>query len=246
MDVFQCKYIIQEYMRYHTLLFDVDNTLLDFDANEAESFRSLLRDQGEGYTEERYQTYQKLNRELWKSMERQEKTVDEVLNSRFALLMEKYGKQVDGTEWEKNYRKYLNRGIQEIPQVHEVLSELKKDYRLYVVTNGLQETQEYRMKASGLKGYFEKCFISQEIGAAKPSKEFFDYVKEQIPEFAAEMTMIVGDSLTSDILGGNRAGITTCWFRKNGSETLDVPEGEQIPDLVIDHLSDLLTVLNRE
>lgn len=233
-------------MRYHTLLFDVDNTLLDFDANERESFRNVMRDRGVEYTEELYRTYQELNRELWKSIERQERNVEEVLNTRFSLLMERYGKQVDGAEWEKNYRKYLNRGIQEIPQVHEVLGVLKKDYRMYVVTNGLQETQEYRMEASGLNAYFEKSFISQEIGAAKPSKEFFDHVKAHIPGFDAETTMIIGDSLTSDMRGGNLAGITTCWFRKEGAETKEIPTGDQVPDLIIDSLPELLEVLKQE
>lgn len=235
-------------MKYTTLLFDVDNTLLDFDANEAESFRNLLRDQGETYTEELYQTYREINDALWKSIERNEKTVDEVLNSRFSLLMSHYGKEVDGAEWEKNYRYYLNRGIQEIPGVHGILQRLKKDRRLYVVTNGLLETQEYRMTASGLVKYFEECFISQNIGAGKPSKEFFDHVKQHIPGFEADKTMIIGDSLTSDILGGNRAGITTCWFRKNGPENGKMPEGEQLereqtPDFVIDQLEDLFTIV---
>ena len=162
-------------MKYTTLLFDVDNTLLDFDANEAESFRSMLLELGETYTDEMYQTYKRINSGLWKKIEKKEISLEEVLNNRFAMLMKHYGREVDGARWEKTYRRYLNRGIQQIPCVHQVLAELKKTYRLYVITNGLEETQEFRMEHSGLSQYFSDFFISGRIGANKPSKEFFDY-----------------------------------------------------------------------
>ena len=88
-------------MRYKTLLFDVDNTLLDFDANEAESFRSMLEEMGEPYSDEMYQYYHELNRQLWKRIERKEISVEEGVNSRFAILMRHYGREVDGRLWER-------------------------------------------------------------------------------------------------------------------------------------------------
>ena len=133
-------------MKYTTLLFDVDNTLLDFDANEEESFRSMMLELGETYTDEWYQTYKRINTRLWKRMEKKELSIEEVVNNRFAIFMRHYGREVDGQQWEKVYRRYLNRGIQQIPHVHQVLSELKKSYRLYVITNGMEETQEFRME----------------------------------------------------------------------------------------------------
>ncbi len=162
---------------YRILLFDVDNTLLDFDANEAESFRCMVRDMGETWTEELYQVYHTLNEGLWKKMEKKEIDLQTLLDNRFFWLMERYGKTVDGPVWEKAYRKYLNRGTQKMPGVRRVLDYLKGRYELYIITNGMADTQEYRLGASGLREYFADCFISEKIGASKPSKEYFDYVK---------------------------------------------------------------------
>ena len=226
-------------MKYTTLLFDVDNTLLDFDANEAESFRSMILELGERYTEECYQTYKKLNTELWRRLERRELTIEEVVNNRFAILMRHYGREVDGQQWETVYRRYLNRGIQQIPYVHQVLKELQKSYRLYVITNGMEETQEFRMKHANLVPYFQDFFISERIGANKPSKEFFDYVKEHIVDFQASDTLVIGDSLTSDIKGGVDAGMDTCWFTRDQQ----AEPKEAIPTYIIHELPEIFSVL---
>jgi len=232
-------------MKYKTLLFDVDNTILDFDANEAESFHSMILELGETYTEELYQTYKALNKEVWERIERREISVEEGVNTRFAILMKKYGRDVDGIRWETVYRRYLNRGIQQIPHVHEVLRELKETYRLYVITNGMEETQVFRMKGSGLSSYFLDSFISERIGVSKPSKEYFDYVKAHIPEFDAATTLVIGDSLTSDIKGGRDAGIDTCWFVRDKQVTM-ADAGETVPTYIIHELPELLTLLEEK
>lgn len=226
-------------MKYDTLLFDVDNTLLDFDANEKESFKSMILDKGEEYSEELYETYKKINQELWEEVERGETKVDDVLYTRFSKLMKMYGKDVDGVEYENTYRFYLNQGIQEIPNVNEVLTELKKKCRLYVITNGIKETQDSRMNRSGLVKYFEDRFISESIGANKPSSEFFDYVKNNIKNFDASKTLIIGDSLTADIKGGNLHGIDTCWFCRKGT----VNNTDIIPTYEIHALDELFGII---
>ena len=142
-------------MKYEILLFDVDNTLLDFDANEAESFKNMIEDKGQVYSEELYSRYKEINHEMWKAVECGEMTIDEIVNLRFEKLMDLYGKKVDGEDYEKTYRSYLNKGVQEMPKVHEVLSKLKGKYKLYVITNGVGTTQDFRMKGSGLDKYFE-------------------------------------------------------------------------------------------
>ena len=90
-------------MKYDTLLFDVDNTLLDFDANEKESFKSMILDKGEEYSEELYETYKKMNHRMWEAVERGEITIDDVLYTRFSKLMNMYRKEVDGIEYENTY-----------------------------------------------------------------------------------------------------------------------------------------------
>ena len=219
--------------RYDVLLFDADNTLLDFDANEKESFRCLMRDMGED------RTYKTMNDALWKKIERREISVEEGVNTRFAAFMERYGKQVDGRAWERVYRSYLNRGTQEMPYVHQVLARLQKEFRLYVITNGVEETQVFRMNGAGLTGYFQDMFISGRIGCGKPSREFFAYVKAHIPDFRKETALVIGDSLTSDIQGGHDAGLDTCWLVRQRDAR---PEDVQ-PDYIIHSLLQLADVL---
>ena len=226
-------------MKYNTLLFDVDNTLLDFDANEKESFKSMILDKGEKYSEELYETYKKMNQKMWEAVERGETTIDDVLYTRFSKLMKKYDKDVDGVDFENTYRFYLNQGIQEMPNVHEVLTKLKKNHRLYVITNGIKETQDSRMNRSGLVKYFEDRFISESIGANKPSSEFFDHVKNNVLDFDPSKTLIIGDSLTSDIKGGNLYGIDTCWYCKEGT----VNNTDIIPTYEIHALDELFGII---
>ena len=135
-------------MGYRILLFDVDNTLLDFDANEEESFRSMMAEMRENWTEEIYDTYKKINSGIWKQIEKKEITVEEGVNRRFSDLMFRYGKTVDGQLWEKTYRKYLNQGIQEIPGVHQVLRELKEK-GLWFVCADMGGTCMYDLKLTG-------------------------------------------------------------------------------------------------
>ena len=237
-------------MGYRILLFDVDNTLLDFDANETESFRSMMDEMGEAWTEELYDTYKNLNRELWRSIEQGRISVEEGVNRRFSDLMACYGKQVDGRLWEQAYRRYLNQGIQEIPQVRQILGKLREDgYELYVITNGVEETQTSRMSRSGLDRYFRQLFISGKIGAGKPSGEFFDYVKSHVERFDAREALVIGDSLTSDIKGGIGAGSDTCWFCRNGNKDERAQEMEERdirPTYVIEQLTDLFRILQMQ
>ena len=161
--------------------------------------------------------------------------------------MASYGKMVDGRQWEKTYRSFLNQGIEEIPQVHQVLKHLEKaGYELYVITNGVAETQESRMSRSGLDRYFKELFISGRIGAGKPSNKFFDYVKSHIPGFHEEEALVIGDSLSSDIRGGVDAGIDTCWFIREKDEEVrekQLRESGIRPNYIIGSLVEILDIL---
>lgn len=230
-------------MRYRILLFDVDNTLLDFDANEEEAFKAVMKEMDQAWSEELFETYKELNTDLWKRIERNEVTVEQGVNRRFSDLMAKYGKAVDGVLWEKTYRKYLNLGIQEIPQAHQVLRRLEeRGHELYVITNGVTKTQESRMARSGLDQYFREMFISGRIGAGKPSGEFFDYVKSHVPGFEEKEALVIGDSLSSDIRGGADAGIPTCWFTRNADAAARdraLEESGAKPDYIIGSLPEI-------
>jgi 2-haloacid dehalogenase len=142
----------------------------------------------------------------------------DMLNARFALTMQEHGVAVDGVEWEKRYQALLGGGHHIIEDAMEICHRLAKTHRLFVVTNGVRETQHKRLKLAGLHSLFEKIFDSQSIGYQKPDKAFFDHVKSHIDGFDVRHALIIGDSLNTDIKGGIVSGIDTCWFNKRSQQ----------------------------
>lgn len=213
---------------YQTLFFDVDDTLLDFGAAEKAALRLLFEQQNIPLTDEIEAHYKKVNLGLWKSFEEGKLSRDEVVNTRFSKLFKEYGQEVDGVLLEKNYRAYLEEGHQLIDGALELITNLQHKYDLYIVTNGVSKTQYKRLLASGLHPIFKNIFVSEDTGYQKPMKAFFDYVFARIPDFEVEHALIIGDSLTADIKGGQLAGLDTCWFNpaKKPNNTGIVPTYE--------------------
>jgi 2-haloacid dehalogenase len=201
-------------MSYKILLFDLDDTLLDFAANESESLNILFRRHGYAFSDEQLQVYMSVNKQLWIDYENGVIALDTVLNARFSETMRKLGKVVDGVAWEHEYRELLGNGCQLMDGALDVCRSLSNSHRLFVITNGIAKTQIKRLKMSGLYEFFEDMFVSQSIGAQKPSKEFFDYVMSHIKGFRREEALVIGDSLNTDIKGGLLSGIDTCWLNR--------------------------------
>ncbi len=211
-------------MKYEMLLFDLDDTLLDFEANERESLEKLFTDNGFAFNKEIFDAYHRINKELWNGYEKGTLDLNEVLNTRFSKTLHQLGQTVDGVLWEMQYRTLLGQGYQLMEGAYDLCQQLSKSHRLFIITNGVTETQLNRLRLSRLHPFFENIFTSQELGYQKPAKEFFDYVKEHIKEFKADKALVIGDSLSSDIKGGYLAGIDTCWInRKNTENTSGIP-----------------------
>ncbi|MCU9613250.1 YjjG family noncanonical pyrimidine nucleotidase [Caldibacillus lycopersici] len=225
--------------KYKALLFDVDNTLLDFNAAEQVALKLLFEGENLQLTPEVEAQYKKINSGLWKSFEEGKIDQDEVVNTRFSKFFKEYGKEVDGVLFETNYRSFLSEGSQLMEGALELINKLHAEYDLYIVTNGVAETQYKRLKKAGLDSLFKGVFISQEVGYQKPRKEFFDHVLANIPNVSTNQLLIIGDSLSADIKGGNMAGIDTCWFnpeRKQNSTDIE-------PTYEIHKLTDLYPIL---
>jgi 2-haloacid dehalogenase len=214
--------------KYQTLLFDVDDTLLDFKAAERKALHLLFEEQKIPLTDEITAHYKTINQGLWKSFEEGKIERDEVLNTRFSILFEELGQKVDGSLFEQKYRSYLEEGNQLIRGAFELIQNLQSEYDLYIVTNGVSKTQDKRLRNSGLHSFFKDIFVSEDTGYQKPMKEYFDYVFTRIFNFSVEKGLIIGDSLSADIKGGQLAGLDTCWFNpaKKSNHTGIVPTYE--------------------
>ncbi|MNX02219.1 putative HAD-hydrolase YfnB [compost metagenome] len=198
--------------RYRNLLFDVDDTLLDFGAAERQALRLLFEEHAFPYTPETEAAYRRINQELWLSFERGAITREEVLHSRHSRLFQKFGREVDGAAMDQIFSRHLEAGDQLVNGAFELIVGLQHDYGLYLVTNGVSRIQDKRLRGSGLHPLFKGIFVSEDTGYQKPMKQYFDYVFARIPDFSAHDTLIIGDSLSADIQGGHGAGLDTCWF----------------------------------
>ena len=221
--------------KYKPLLFDVDDTLLDFQKAEKMALRMLFEEKGIPLTSEVEVQYKTINKSLWDAFEEGKMNRDEVVNTRFSILFKEYGEEVDGILFENNYRSYLEEGNQLIQGAFEFISQIQSEYDLYIVTNGISKTQDKRLRNAGLHTLFQDVFVSEDTGFQKPMKEYFEYVFERIPNFVPEEGLIIGDSLSADIKGGYVAGIDTCWFnpekKSNNSEIVPTYEVQNFEEL---------------
>ena len=221
------------------VLFDLDDTLLDFHRAEAEAIRHTLKEIGIDPTDENVDSYSKINRSCWAKLETGEYTRDEVLHRRFDMLFDSLGVTGDSHETQKLYEYRLSLGAYYLDGAEELLDALHGKYKLYIVTNGIISVQSRRIKDSGIGKYFEKIFVSEKIGYNKPDKRFFNAAFAEIPNFKHEETVIVGDILTSDILGGKNSGIKTVYFNPNCKKN----DTGITPDYEIAALGDLIKLL---
>lgn len=204
-------------MKYKALFLDLDGTFLDFHAAEREAFYKTLRQSGIEPDEKRYRRYSAINDSLWKAFERGEIPKDTIRSRRYALLFQELGIDSDGIAAEKCYEQALGEGHALMPYAREVLEHLSGRYSLYVVTNGFENVQKSRLKLADIERFIVKSFISEEVGYQKPQKEFFEVCFREIaPALAPGDVLLIGDSLTSDILGAKNAGIASCWFNPEG------------------------------
>lgn len=222
-----------------TVLIDLDDTLLDFKKAEKNALHHTLLQLGINPTAEITELYSAINASRWELLELGKLTRGQVLVSRFELLFEALGTQQSAEDVQRIYEKRLSRGHWFMPGAEALLETLSPLYDLYIVSNGTASVQDGRIADAGIAKYFRDIFISQRMGFNKPRHEFFDACAQRIPGYDPESTVIVGDSLTSDILGGRNAGITTIWFNPRGK----VCRGDIVPDFEISSLSELPALL---
>ncbi len=196
---------------FEILLLDLDDTILDFKAQEDAAIGKTLTAAGISPTEAVCDRYSQINKAHWARMEKGEIDRQQVLYGRFEVLFSELGMTADWKTAALCYMENLGQGHYFLPGAEEALQRLSRKYRLFLVSNGTASVQNKRLDSAGIRKYFEGIFISQDIGINKPDMGFFTYCFSRIPGFDRSKTMIVGDSPSSDIQGGQNAGIATCW-----------------------------------
>ena len=221
------------------ILWDIDGTLLNFEEAERYAIRACFAKFSLGEcTDEMLADYSKINRGYWQRLERGELTKPQVLEGRFTEFFGKYGLDTGcAAAFNAQYQISLGDTFCFHEGGLETVQALQGKVKQYAVTNGTRIAQERKLRVSGLADLLDGVFISEEVGIEKPGIGFFQRVFGQIGTYAPGEVMIVGDSLTSDIQGGNNAGILWCWFN---------PQGKPAPDsLCIDYtISDLSQILD--
>ena len=222
-----------------TVFFDLDDTLFDFHAAENIAVSDTLLHFGIEPTPDTMSLYSSINRSCWQRMERGEWTREVVLVERFGLLFDALGVAGDPTATQAYYEDRLSHEVSYIDGARELLSALRGRYRLYITSNGTALVQDRRIAASGIAEYFDGIFISERVGAHKPSPEFFDRIFDAIGG-KREETVIIGDSLTSDIRGGLNAGIHTVYYDPKHRGYTDV-----IPEYTLHSLAEIPALLEK-
>lgn len=224
-----------------TVLLDIDDTILDFHGAQDIALPATFRELGIEPTDEVIRRYNEINREGWQMLERGEITRDEVVLRRFRILFAELGRsEIDPKRTWAIYEEKLSAIHTFIDGAPELLEALFGKYDLYVVSNGTASVQDRRIAESDIGKYFKKLFISERVGYDKPSHEFFDHCFASIDDFSRENTVIIGDSLTSDIQGGINAGILTCHYNPKGLRSDKIT-----PDYDVKSLSEIPALLER-
>ena len=206
-------------MKYEAYLFDADDTLFHFDMAEEHAFKKVFNDAGLTYSDDILNLYRSISKVLWHKFENAEITKDELQFKRFHDLFAELNIDYNAKQMNDAYVLALGTGAYLIDGAEDICKSLTESgKRIYIITNGVAVTQKMRITSSVISGYISGLFVSEDVGFQKPQIEYFDYVLSHIPNIDQTSTIIVGDSLLSDIRGGIQAGIDTCWFNKNNEK----------------------------
>ncbi len=221
------------------IFIDLDNTLIDFNECARHSIINAFEELGFTYTENVFKTFIEENVKIWKRLEKGEITKAELRANRWNIILGKLGIDFDGTVLEEMFENGVAKGAYAVEGAYDLLDYLYGKYKLYIVSNGFRFVQESRLKIGNFEKYFDGLFVSEDIGIAKPAKDFFDYCFEKTDNPDKNEVILIGDSITADISGGINYGIDTIWFNKNNDS---LPENIT-PSHMVKHLSEIKNIL---
>lgn len=204
-------------MKYELIIFDADETLFDFKESEKVALESTMRDFNMEYDESFHlEIYKEINAAVWKELEKGLITQKELNDLRFQRLLERLDVPGNAVEFADTYIDHLSRASFLYEESFDLVRRLAGTYRLAILSNGLKKVQNRRLRQSAIAEYFKEIVISEEVGLAKPDPAIFELLFDLMGFSDKSRTLIVGDSLSSDIQGGVNFGIDTCWYNPNG------------------------------
>lgn len=198
--------------RYHWLLFDADGTLFDYDRAERVALEQALGQIGEAFEPSHLAAYRRINQALWQRVEKGEITPGEVKVRRFELLLEAIRVAYSPSALSASYLECLANCSELVDGAEGVLGLLHTRYRIAILTNGLTVVQRGRLARSVIRHHVSDIIVSEEIGAAKPAKEFFDTALARLGHPSKREVLMIGDGWASDIRGVVEYGIDACWY----------------------------------
>lgn len=223
-------------MRYQWLLFDADNTLMDFDQASKLGMKATFEHFGLYLTEDNYKVYKTVNHQCWVEFEKGNISAETLRPKRFQLLFDWLNIKPGTPEAFSAF--YLHQlSVLNTPYdgVEELLQSLKKDYKLSIITNGLKECQRPNYNRRDWDQIFDSIIVSDEIGVQKPDNAFFEHAwTATTHSYAKKDALVIGDNLFSDIVGGQKFGLDTCWITRGRENTSDIT-----PTFAIDHVLEL-------
>ena len=221
-----------------TIFIDIDNTLLDFDKCAYLSMKSAFEDCGLPFDDDMFATFERINLSLWHCLEKKIITKEQLFKIRWATVLAGIGIKYDGIDMENRFKHYLHKYAVTIDGAEGLLQYLSQKYKIYATSNATYDQQISRLKNAGFDKYFDGYFISEKVGAEKPSKEFFDYCFDNLTVSKDEV-MLIGDSPTADIKGGETYGIKTVWLDRCGES---MPQGIT-PSYTVKKLDEIKEIL---
>lgn len=203
-------------MKYDTILFDADETLFDFQRTEREALKNTILEFRIDYRESYHlAVYQEINDAIWEELEYGRITLEKLKTERFERLANRLNAKFDAVEFAKAYSRHLSDTSFLFEGSADLIKSLYGHYRLAIITNGLKEVQNKRIRGSEIGKYFDEIVISEEVGVSKPNPQIFEIAFQHMKQADKTRALMVGDSLSSDIRGGINFGIDTCWLNKN-------------------------------
>lgn len=233
--------------KYKTLIFDLDDTLIDNNESIKYAFNIIINALKLEYSDELFLKWKKFDNAYWhiwesgdmvipNSIKTPEDKITYLRATRFILYFKEIGLDFNSAvSLNKLYYNMLGVNIKEIENAGKLLQSLYNNYEIVIATNGPKEAAINKLEKAKLKSYISGLVCSEEVGFSKPMPEFFDILYRIIKNKDKSKMLLIGDSLTTDILGGMNNGIDTCWFNPNN---IELPK-EYYPTMTINKLLQL-------